>query len=47
MGLRRSGDAVELISRADKIKEILGWVPKYDDLAYIVKSAVEWEKKLK
>lgn len=47
MGPRRAGDAVELISRAEKIKKVLGWTPKYNDLAYIVKSAVEWEKKLK
>ncbi|MBC7428224.1 MAG: UDP-glucose 4-epimerase GalE [Bacteriovorax sp.] len=46
-GPRRAGDAVELISRADKIKKVLGWAPKYNDLSYIVKSAVEWEKKLK
>ncbi len=47
MGPRRAGDAIELISRADKIKKVLGWTPKYNDLPYIVKSAVEWEKKLK
>ncbi|MBC7713439.1 MAG: UDP-glucose 4-epimerase GalE [Rhizobacter sp.] len=45
-GPRRAGDAVELISRAEKIKKTLGWTPKYNDLDYIVKSAVEWEKKL-
>ena len=47
MGPRRAGDAIELISRAEKIKKVLGWTPKYNDLPYIVKSAVEWEKKLK
>lgn len=47
MGPRRAGDAIELISRADKIKTVLGWTPKYNDLPYIVKSAVEWEKKLR
>lgn len=47
MGPRRAGDAIELISRAEKIKDVLGWSPQYDDLAYIVKSAIEWEKKLK
>lgn len=47
MGPRRAGDAVELISKAEKIKSVLGWSPKYNDLPYIVKSAVEWEKKLK
>jgi UDP-glucose 4-epimerase len=47
MSPRRIGDAVTLISKADKIKSILGWQPKYDDLYYIVKSAIDWEKKLK
>ena len=47
LGQRRAGDAVELISRAEKIKDVLGWAPQYDDLSYIVKSAIEWEKKLK
>lgn len=47
MGPRRAGDAVELISKAEKIKTVLGWAPKYNDLSYIVKTAVEWEKKLK
>lgn len=46
MGPRRPGDAVELISRADKIKSVLGWQPKYDDLTYIVTTAIDWEKKL-
>jgi UDP-glucose 4-epimerase len=46
MGPRRPGDAVTLISRADKIKKILGWTPIYDNLNYIVNSAINWEKKL-
>jgi UDP-glucose 4-epimerase len=46
VGPRRAGDAVELISRAEKIKSALGWKPKYDDLNYIVKSAIDWELKL-
>lgn len=46
IGPRRMGDAVTLISKADKIKDILGWDPRYNDLSYIVKSAIEWEKKL-
>jgi UDP-glucose 4-epimerase len=47
MGPRRAGDAVSLISKADKIKAVLGWKPQYDDLAYIVKTAIEWERQLK
>lgn len=44
---RRAGDAGKLISKAEKIKETLGWTPKYDDLSLIVKTAYEWEKILK
>lgn len=47
MGPRRAGDAVCLISKAEKIKNVLGFRPKFDDLAYIVKTAIDWEKKLK
>jgi UDP-glucose 4-epimerase len=45
-GPRRAGDAETLMSKADKIKDILGWTPKYDDLELIVKTAYEWEQKL-
>ena len=44
---RRAGDAEKLISVADKIRKTIGWQPKYDDLKLIVKTAYEWEKKLK
>jgi len=43
---RRPGDAIELISVAKKIRAVLGWAPKYDDLELIVRTAFEWEKKL-
>jgi UDP-glucose 4-epimerase len=43
---RRAGDPPSLISEANKIKEILGWKPKYDNLEFIVKTALDWEKKL-
>jgi UDP-glucose 4-epimerase len=46
MGERRAGDAAELVSMADKIREKLNWTPKYNDLDLIVKTAFEWEKKL-
>jgi UDP-glucose 4-epimerase len=46
MGERRAGDAIMLISKADKIRKVLNWTPQYDNLSYIVKTAIEWEKKL-
>jgi len=41
---RREGDPPSLISNPSKIKKILGWTPKYDNLNTMVKSAYEWEK---
>lgn len=46
MDKRRDGDAATLISKASKIREVLGWTPRFDDLEVIVKTAYEWEKKL-
>lgn len=41
---RRAGDPASLTARADKIRTILGWTPKYDNLDFIIKCAYEWEK---
>ena len=43
---RRAGDPPILIAKADKIRKILGWTPRYDDLDFIVKTSLQWEKKL-
>lgn len=46
IGPRRAGDAPKLISKANRIREILNWSPKKDDLKIIVRSAYEFEKSL-
>jgi len=43
---RRAGDPPSLIAKADKVRELLNWEPKYDNLDTIVTTALEWEKKL-
>ncbi|MCX8070444.1 MAG: GDP-mannose 4,6-dehydratase, partial [Thermodesulfovibrionales bacterium] len=43
---RRLGDPPVLIADNTKIKKVLGWTPKYDDLNYIIKTAWDWERKL-
>jgi UDP-glucose 4-epimerase len=43
---RRAGDPPELIAVADKIRGVLGWTPKFDDLDMIVKTALAWERKI-
>ncbi len=42
---RREGDSPVLVAGTAKIRETLGWTPRYDDLRYIVKTAWDWEKK--
>jgi UDP-glucose 4-epimerase len=39
---RREGDAPRLIASSEKAKKILGWKPRYTDLADIVRTAWEW-----
>ncbi|MBR8465214.1 UDP-glucose 4-epimerase GalE [Campylobacter sp. faydin G-140] len=43
---RRDGDPAVLISNANKLRTLTGWKPKRDDLALIIKTALEWERKI-
>jgi UDP-glucose 4-epimerase len=43
---RRAGDPPALIAKADKARSLLNWEPRYDDLDFIVKTSLEWERKL-
>ncbi len=43
---RRAGDPVAIIAGADRVKTILGWKPRYNDLNTIVSSALAWENHL-
>lgn len=43
---RRAGDPPVLIARAERIKAVLGWKPRLDDLDAIVRSSWNWERKL-
>ena len=42
---KRPGDPAVLIASSDKIKEALGWKPKYEDLETIIKTAWVWHWK--
>ena len=41
---RRDGDPPQLIANSDKITQALDWVPNYNDLDQIIKSAIEFEQ---
>lgn len=43
---RRAGDPPELVSVADKAREVLGWTPQHDSLDEIVQTAYAWEQAL-
>ena len=43
---RRNGDAENLVANIEKIHRAINWKPKYNDLSIIIKSAINWEKKL-
>lgn len=43
---RRAGDPAAIVAGADRVRDILGWRPEYDDLDLIVTSALAWERHL-
>jgi UDP-glucose 4-epimerase len=43
---RRAGDPPVLVARANEVRKVLGWQPRLDDLDIIVKTSLEWEKRL-
>ncbi len=44
---RRPGDIGQVYANTKKFKKILKWVPKHNNIKFIIKSAIKWEKKLK
>jgi UDP-glucose 4-epimerase len=46
MAPRRAGDPSALVAGADRIREVLGWEPRLNDLDAIVGHAINWEKRL-
>jgi UDP-glucose 4-epimerase len=44
---RRPGDPAALVAGADRIREVLGWVPRRNNLDTIVEDALSWEKRLR
>ena len=43
---RRAGDAMSIVASAERIRELLGWMPQFDDLDTIVGHALAWERRL-
>jgi UDP-glucose 4-epimerase len=43
---RRAGDPATVVADASKLKTMFDWVPEHADVDAIVKSALEWERRL-
>lgn len=43
---RRAGDPPSLVAGVERIHEVLDWTPAHDDLDFIVRTSLEWERKL-
>ncbi len=43
---RRAGDPAAIVADASRIRALLDWQPRYDDLDVIVSQALAWEKRL-
>jgi len=43
---RRAGDPPALVADARRIQDRLGWTPSCDDIEFIVRTALNWERKL-
>jgi len=45
-GPRREGDPAAIVAGAERVRTVLGWQPRYENLDFIVETALNWEKKL-
>ena len=43
----RPGDPPALVAGADRIRQVLGWLPQHDNIDEIVASALRWERRLR
>lgn len=43
---RRLGDPAYVVANSDKAQKYLKWIPKYNNLEVICRSALDWEKKI-
>jgi UDP-glucose 4-epimerase len=43
---RRAGDPPSLIAKCDRVRELLKWTPKHNQLETIVRTSLDWERRL-
>ena len=42
---RRKGDVAQIYSDITKLKKVLKWRPKFNNIKFILKSSINWERK--
>ena len=47
IGPRRDGDSGMVVANSDKFNNFFNWRPKFNDIKFILKTAIDWEKKIK
>ena len=47
IGKRRPGDIQKIVANSNKFTKYFKWKPKFNDLNFILSTALDWEKKLK
>ena len=47
IGPRRDGDSKMIVANSDKFNKFFSWKPRFNDIKYIIKTALNWEKKIK
>jgi UDP-glucose 4-epimerase len=46
LAARRPGDPAEIVASAERMRNLLGWRPQWEELSLIVRHALAWERKL-
>ena len=46
LGARRAGDPAAIVADSSRIRALLGWAPRFDNLDTIVSHALGWERRL-
>tara|TARA_B100000941_G_C28492616_1_gene548878 strand:- start:388 stop:558 length:171 start_codon:yes stop_codon:yes gene_type:complete len=44
---RRRGDIGQVFANVKKLKRIIRWIPKFNNMEKIILSSIKWEKKIK
>ena len=47
VGPKRKGDSKILVANTSKFMKTIKWKPKFNDLKFILKTSIDWERKLK